>query len=99
MAMNVRLPVRDVAAGLALAILFITSALAQQAGAPPAAAPASADLRAARDLFEANLDAIRRRDRDAYLATYLDSEQLARTGPEGPSLGFASHAQQAGDDS
>lgn len=66
--------------------------------ARPTPQAARDDLAAARGLFEANLDAIRRRDRDAYLATYLDSEHLARTGPEGPSLGYAAHAEQAGDD-
>jgi len=99
MAINVRLPVRGAAAGIALGILFLPAASARPAGEPPAQASAGADLRAARELFEANLDAIRRRDRDAYLATYLHSEQLARTGPDGPSLGFAAHAEQAGDDS
>jgi imidazolonepropionase-like amidohydrolase len=65
------------------------------------AAPSGArdDLTAARRLFEINLDAIRRRDRDAYLATYLNAETLARTGPDGPSLGYEAHAAQAGDDS
>ena len=52
------------------------------------------EVEAARKLFERNLEAIRRRDRDAYLATYLDSETLVRTSPEGFQLGFASHAAQ-----
>ena len=46
----------------------------------PAAAGAAADLAGARELFERNLDAIRRRDKDAYLACYLDSEALVRNG-------------------
>ncbi len=46
------------------------------------------DVAAARALFRANLEAIRRRDRAAYLACYLDSDWLARTGPTGPRLGF-----------
>jgi imidazolonepropionase-like amidohydrolase len=41
-----------------------------------------------RALFERNLDAIRRRDRDAYLACYLQSESLARTGVTGFTLGY-----------
>ncbi|MBI3447471.1 MAG: amidohydrolase family protein [Acidobacteria bacterium] len=53
------------------------------------------DLVEARKLFESNLDAIRRRDRDAYLAGYLDAETFARTGPEGPQRGFAAHAEQS----
>ena len=55
------------------------------------------DLQAARDLFEKNLDAIRNRDRAAYLATYLNAETLARTGPEGFQLGFDAHAAQSDD--
>lgn len=54
----------------------------------PASATA-ADLAAARRVFVANLDAIRRRDRAAYLACYLHSESLARTGPTGFTLGYA----------
>jgi hypothetical protein len=57
-------------------------------GAASAGATAEADLAAARTLFETNLDAIRQRDRDAYLACYLESERLARTGPGGVALGF-----------
>ena len=52
------------------------------------------DLVAARRLFEANLDAIRRRDREAYLRCYLASETLARTGPEGPKIGFESLSKE-----
>ncbi len=54
------------------------------------------DLSAARSLFQANLDAIQRKDRDAYLACYLDSGTLARTGPEGIRLGFESLADETG---
>ena len=57
------------------------------------------DLSAARRLFTANLDAIQRRDRAAYLACYLDSETLARTGPEGFQLGYRAHAAQSDDGS
>ena len=53
------------------------------------------DLSAARSLFEANLDAIRRRDREAYLACYLDESTLARTSPDGPLMGFASLARES----
>jgi imidazolonepropionase-like amidohydrolase len=60
--------------------------------------PGSGDLDAARALFQANLGAIRKRDRDAYLACYLKSDTLARTGPEGPSLGFESLAKESGSD-
>ncbi|HYB53647.1 MAG TPA: amidohydrolase family protein, partial [Thermoanaerobaculia bacterium] len=52
---------------------------------------------AARALFERNLDAIRRRDRAAYLACYLDAPSLVRAGAEGPQLGFEGLAKDAGD--
>jgi imidazolonepropionase-like amidohydrolase len=63
-------------------------------------APAPArvsDVAAARALFERNLDAIRRRDKAAYLACYLDSEKLAKTGADGMSLGYADFVKSAGE--
>jgi len=63
----------------------------------PAGDSEPADVLAARALFEANLDAIRGRDRAAYLACYLDSETLARTGPEGFTLGYGELAKTAGE--
>jgi imidazolonepropionase-like amidohydrolase len=57
---------------------------------------AAADVAAARALFEKNLQAIRDKNRDAYLSCYLDSERLARTGPEGFQLGYAGVAATAG---
>ena len=64
-------------------VLLFGAAPAARANGPAADPAAEADLAAARALFERNLDAIRRRDRDAYLACYLQSERLARTGPTG----------------
>ncbi|HEX9942789.1 MAG TPA: amidohydrolase family protein [Thermoanaerobaculia bacterium] len=58
--------------------------------------PGDADVAAARTLFEKNLQAIRDKNRDAYLSCYLESERLARTGPEGPQLGYAGLAATAG---
>lgn len=53
------------------------------------AAPSSADdLSEARAVFEKNLQAIRDKDRDSYLACYLESERLVRTGPGGFELGY-----------
>jgi len=68
------------------------------AAAPVKAAAAAGDLDAARALFAKNLDAIRRHDRQAYLACYLHTDTLARTGPEGPQLGYDSFAKENGDD-
>ena len=42
----------------------------------------------ARRLFEENIDAIHKRDRTRYLATYLHSSTLGRNGPAGLELGY-----------
>ena len=47
-----------------------------------------ADTIEARHLFEENIDAIHKRDRQRYLATYLHSSSLARNGPGGIDLGY-----------
>src|SRR5690349_5185674 len=47
-----------------------------------------ADTIEARRLFESNIDAIHKRDRARYLATYLHSSSLARNGPAGLELGY-----------
>ncbi len=62
----------------------------------PTAAGEAADLAAARALFERNLDAIRHRDREAYLACYLQSDTLVRNGAGGVALGFEGLAASAG---
>ena len=73
---------------IGLLVLVLTSAQA------PARTP---DVAEARALFERNLDAIRRRDKAAYLACYLDSESLAKTGADGMSLGYADFVKSAGE--
>jgi imidazolonepropionase-like amidohydrolase len=62
---------------------------------PLLAAPAG-DLAAARAVFDANVNAIRQRNRDAYLSYYLHSPALVRGGPEGFATGFDSFAKGAG---
>ena len=47
-----------------------------------------ADTIEARRLFEENIDAIHKRDRARYLATYLHTTSLARNGPAGLDLGY-----------
>ncbi len=42
----------------------------------------------ARRLFEENIDAIHKRDRARYLATYLHTSALGRNGPAGLELGY-----------
>src|SRR3989442_966352 len=82
-----------------IALLLALATMVSGAIAPVApAAGAAADLAAARALFEKNLDAIRRHDRDAYLACSLNADPLARTGPEGPQLGYDSLAKETGED-
>jgi imidazolonepropionase-like amidohydrolase len=86
-------------APLARVLAVAIAVVASTAGSPraaPSAVRAEADLAAARAVFRANLDAIRRRDRDAYLACYLKSDHLARTASTGFLLGYDSLAASAG---
>jgi imidazolonepropionase-like amidohydrolase len=55
-----------------------------------AGASESPDVAAARALFQRNLAAVANRDKAGYLACYLNEPTLARTGPEGFELGYAS---------
>lgn len=48
----------------------------------------AADSVAALALFRANINPIHRRDHAGYLATYVQSPRLVRSGPEGRNLGF-----------
>jgi hypothetical protein len=52
------------------------------------AASSPSDTIEARRLFEENIDAIHKRDRARYLATYLHTTSLARNGPGGLELGY-----------
>ncbi len=49
---------------------------------------AATDTAEARRTFEENIDAIHKRDRARYLATYLHTTSLARNGPAGLQLGY-----------
>jgi hypothetical protein len=49
---------------------------------------ATGDTADARRLFEENIDAIHKRNRERYLATYLHTANLARNGPAGLELGY-----------
>jgi len=82
---------RHVAAPAALlAALALPAACRTGAPAPAvtASAAAASDTAAARRLFMENVDAIHKRDRARYLATYLQSEALTRNGPGGLDVGF-----------
>ena len=54
----------------------------------PGALTTASDTVEARQLFEANIDAIHKRDRARYLATYLHTSTLTRNGPSGLDLGY-----------
>jgi imidazolonepropionase-like amidohydrolase len=74
---------------LGTGLLLMTSLSGAAVAEPP-------DIIEARALFRRNLAAIAGRDRDAYLACYLRSETLARTGPAGATLGFSNLEKTAG---
>jgi hypothetical protein len=76
--------------GRLLALLAATATCAPvqtNPGASPARSELS-DTLEARRLFEENIDAIHKRDRARYLATYLHTDGLARNGPAGLELGY-----------
>ena len=76
-----------------LLVLLISAAACTPASAnngAPARVTAASDTIEARRVFEENIDAIHKRDRDRYLATYLHSHSLARNGPAGLELGYES---------
>jgi hypothetical protein len=82
-------------ARLPLACLVALAAATGCAAARTEPAPASgalptSDTVEARRLFEENIDAIHKRDRTRYLATYLHDEALGRNGPTGLQLGYDS---------
>lgn len=54
------------------------------------------DLRAARAVFEQNLNAIREQNREKYLSYYLHSGRLVRSGTTGFATGFEDFAKSAG---
>lgn len=70
--------------------LLIAAALAAcvPPGTASSGASAAADTVEARALFEANIDAIHKRNREGYLATYSHTAMLARNGPTGLELGY-----------
>src|SRR5688572_30745902 len=75
-------------------LFLVLTALAACATAtvatPPSPTSTTADSVEALALFRENIDAIHKRDRPRYIATYLQSPRLARNGPDGLELGFDS---------
>jgi len=80
--MTIRVPVF-----LALALVAAACARQSSVAMSPALSDPS-DTVEARRLFEENIDAIHKRDRERYLATYIHSPTLARNGPDGLQLGY-----------
>src|SRR6266576_5028687 len=72
---------------LALFVAIGCAPMAPNAGPSPSVSSAS-DTVEARRLFEENIDAIHKRDRARYLATYLHTAALGRNGPAGLELGY-----------
>jgi hypothetical protein len=72
---------------LPIALLF-SGCAAQSPRAMSSAGFEPSDTVEARRLFEENIDAIHKRDRARYLATYIHTPTLARNGPTGLQLGF-----------
>ena len=73
-----------------LVVLLTAAACAPvpaNSGQSPASSSAS-DTIGARSVFEENIDAIHKRDRARYLATYLHTSGLGRNGPAGLELGY-----------
>jgi imidazolonepropionase-like amidohydrolase len=89
---SARSAVRAGVLGMAIALVL------PGAGAAAPQDPSAADVAAARQVFEKNLDAIRRKDRDAYLSCYLHSPALVRTGPAGYILGYDEVERTTGSD-
>lgn len=75
--------------------LLVLALLSTAAGAV-AGADELSEIASARQVFEKNLQAIRDKNREVYLSCYLESERLARTGPDGFELGYAGLAATAG---
>ncbi len=77
-------------AAFAIFALTLGAAACATATVVPSApiAFAAADSVEALALFRENIDAIHKRDRARYIATYLQSPRLARNGVDGLELGF-----------
>ncbi len=80
----------SLSSGRLLALLVMTASCtpAPANTGVPSTASVSSDTAEARRLFEENIDAIHKRDRARYLATYLHTNALARNGPAGLELGY-----------
>jgi hypothetical protein len=78
----------SLSSGRIIALLVVIACAPPQADTGAFGRPAASDTVEARRVFEENIDAIHKRDRARYLATYLQTDGLARNGPAGLELGF-----------
>ena len=85
-------PLRTLHRPLSLPLLPLFSVCLFACMAPAADSLKEREVREARRAFEANLEAIRARDLEAYLAGYLDSPDFVYLGPDGVARGFAPFA-------
>ena len=72
----------------ALLVAVVACAPAQANTSLSSTSSTTSDTLEARRLFEENIDAIHKRNRPRYLATYLQTNALARNGPAGLELGY-----------
>src|SRR6187401_2070083 len=81
---------KEVPSRFRAAVILLAIACEPAAGSTSQSVSASpaADTVEARRVFEENIDAIHKRDRARYLATYLHNSNLGRTGPAGLELGY-----------
>lgn len=73
---------------LILFLPVLTACATAPVATPVTQRSTAADSAEALALFRENIDAIHKRDRTRYIATYLQSPRLARNGPDGLELGF-----------
>ena len=73
---------------LFLSLLAVAACATATVATPVTQTSVASDSVEALALFRENIDAIHKRDRPRYIATYLQSPRLARNGPEGLELGF-----------
>jgi len=71
-----------------LVALLVSIGCAPMSVNPVPSRSSASDTVEARRLFEENIDAIHKRDRARYLATYLHTSSLGRNGPAGLELGY-----------
>jgi hypothetical protein len=73
---------------MAFLLTLMSACTSPKAGQAPTPTSGISDTAEARRLFEENIDAIHKRNRPGYLATYLHSAALGRNGPSGLELGY-----------